>query len=171
MCNARGKMDPHIRLMRTQPVPVAYRSGEGQQSVPALIHCFQEDLSFRCVALSLTQSAASSSSTTFSSSTTTTFSSSSSNFHPSFLLIHHYPPLHGLHLFCTHWSMLFNKSVCACVCCTFFLTPCLAFWWWSVDRPWLSKGNTGGRVVETLLWRSCGNGDSSSFEGEEEMSK
>lgn len=123
MCNARGKMDPHIRLMRTQPVPVAYRSGEGQQSVPALIHCFQEDLSFRCVALSLTQSAASSSSTTFSSSTTTTFSSSSSNFHPSFLLIHHYPPLHGLHLFCTHWSMLFNKSVCACVCCTFFFNP------------------------------------------------
>lgn len=126
MCNARGKMDPHIRLMRTQPVPVAYGSGEGQQSVPALIHCFQEDLSFRCVALSLTQSAASSSSTTFSSSTTTTFSSSSSNFHPSFLLIHHYPPLHGLHLFCsahTDPCSLIKVCVRVCVALFFFFNP------------------------------------------------
>lgn len=128
-----AKIDSHSMLTCSLAVPVVYRRGEGCQSVPLLfVRGCQEELSFCCVTLSLTQS------------TTSSRSSSSNNppscLHPSLFSCSAWPPPA---LPCTHHPQLLQSVFAACDL------------WWALDRPCLLKDNTetcGWDVVVTRLW-------------------
>lgn len=126
-----------------------FTGAEGCQTVPLLYaHGFQEELSFRCVTLSLTHSSSASS------------SSSSSNFQPSI------PPsiiilLRCMASTCSAPAHAIPRSLrkCMCVCGLHFLPPscCFALWFVGSLGQTLAvegqhRGKRGCGVVVTWLW-------------------